>query len=201
MGRNNTKLWPIPWIVFGAILMMVTFALHARSETQKSDDRGLGGRVAAAAKPPEAKLNILKKNAKGQPIAIRDGAVLTQADAYALSFMVDEDAHAYVFQIDSKGNQDPLFPNSKFLNAANPVKELTTYRIPDAAHWFRLDQNKGAERIVLLAGKTPLADAAKTCRKVLEEIGKTRSAAGVRKTLQYAEKQGLTVHIRHFQHE
>jgi len=77
--------------------------------------------------------------------------VLTSEDPYYLKVHLSDKCYLYVFQLDSSGNLDQLFP-SKYVPTSNPVPP-GPLRIPDGADWFYLDDVSGEETIYLVASR------------------------------------------------
>ncbi|MCP4344988.1 MAG: OmpA family protein [Desulfobacterales bacterium] len=139
---------------------------------------------------------------------LQRGDILTQNDNYAIEFKPKNNAHVYIYQVDTTGAMTLVFPNPDFSRASNPVQAGTHYRVPDQGNWFYLDNNTGKEQIIVMAHKKPLAESEKICRKILtpqrnsimmasadrreltreydvKKEGKTRGLQSIRKELPY----------------
>jgi hypothetical protein len=85
------------------------------------------------------------------------GSVLHSGDYYKIIFTSQNDTYVYVFQIDSAGKMDRLFPMESFggvtVNNFNPVKSGQTYYLPAKDKSFILDQQTGTETIYFLASQ------------------------------------------------
>jgi hypothetical protein len=113
--------------------------------------------------PPEERktdLNIdvnyvYRSSGKGKAVTLGNGAVLQSGDTYKLQFTPKQFSYIYVFQVDSSGKIQQLFPMSEFkgmkLGNENPVLPNKTYQIPAQDKSFRLDNQTGTEKIYFLA--------------------------------------------------
>lgn len=69
-------------------------------------------------------------------------------DFYKVCFSLTQPWHVYVFQLDSTGKIDPIFPNQGLLPGAdNPVERNLRYEVPGSPRWAYLDKNVGFEKI------------------------------------------------------
>ena len=88
---------------------------------------------------------------------LEKGAALRSGDDYKLIIIPEEDCYLYLFQMDSAGNLFMLFPLPTFENAGagtpNPLVGHNTYMLPGQDSAYFLDENRGVERIYLLASK------------------------------------------------
>jgi len=87
---------------------------------------------------------------------LKNGAVLTDEDGYAVEFKFKSKLYVYIGQIDSAGSLSLIFPNPEYLPAKNPVKANLFFRIPQYGNWFKLDNTAGDETVIVLASKEPL---------------------------------------------
>lgn len=78
--------------------------------------------------------------------------VLTSEDPYYLMVHLSDKCYLYIFQLDSSGKLDQLFPNEKYVPTPNPAPP-GPLRIPDGAEWFYLDNVSGEETIYLVASR------------------------------------------------
>jgi len=92
-------------------------------------------------------------------ISIQEGALLRSGDRYKIVFQPDKDSYVYVFQLDSSGKLNRLFPMIEcqeiILNNINPVKKGLTYHIPARDGFFELDNNTGEERFYFIVSEKP----------------------------------------------
>jgi len=77
-------------------------------------------------------------------------SVLSSSEAYKLIFSTTQTTYVYIYQKDSSGNFDQLFPYG--VNG-NPTRVGETYFAPNKTEWFHLDNNRGNERIYLITTK------------------------------------------------
>jgi outer membrane protein OmpA-like peptidoglycan-associated protein len=94
----------------------------------------------------------------GAQHVLKPGSVLTPDDNYRVTFTPNRDSYVYVFQLDTKGKVEPIFPNSRLSETANPVKSKSTQVVPPEGQWLSLDRDPGEEQIVVLASESPLPD-------------------------------------------
>jgi hypothetical protein len=107
----------------------------------------------------------------------------------------EDTAYAYVFQIDTRGALDvlfPHFPGAKFSQGENPVERGRWTRVPhDHAEAYYLDESLGVEHLYVVLSSRPwseleraLARAAtqRTPRAVRHAFGlRTRGVGGIAK--------------------
>lgn len=112
---------------------------------------------------PAMSVGILARR-PGQPFApLRDGDSLSsEVDEYLLGANVVSGGYLYVFQVDSRGKVDPLFPTQQgapFSTGENPVANGQVYQVPakESAKALTLDRNAGVEHVyfVLSAVRWP----------------------------------------------
>jgi len=145
---------------------------------------------------------------------VTDGEIIRQNDQYAVEFKAGDDPYVYIFQLDSKGNLDPIFPNNQISSITNPVTPGAFYRIPEFGKWFFLDENKGEELVIFLAQQAPLTNPIATVKKVitgklsgspnrgLGGIHKKRPAAPESKAVQAVSSESqLSILKRYFIHQ
>lgn len=96
---------------------------------------------------------------------LHKGETLTQQDSYAIEFTPKSSAYVYIYQIDTRGKIETLFPNPEFSQSYNLVDPGKFYRIPGVGKWLFLDNNKGEEHIVVIAQKEELKDPVAICRR------------------------------------
>jgi outer membrane protein OmpA-like peptidoglycan-associated protein len=113
--------------------------------------------AAAAASKPTVRV-VVHYQRSGNVQVLEPGGALESKDDYRVSFTADQDAFVYLYQIDSSGKVQPLFPNSELSKASNPVKAKQTYEVPPDAGWLTLDANRGEEQIVTIASAKALDD-------------------------------------------
>jgi hypothetical protein len=81
---------------------------------------------------------------------------LTSADNYRLVLEPVKDSYVYVFQLTSSGVLVKLFPNETYHPAQNPVRQGQLHYLPSQPNWFYLGQEKGEERLYIVASTEPL---------------------------------------------
>jgi outer membrane protein OmpA-like peptidoglycan-associated protein len=105
----------------------------------------------------------------GKEQIIQDGDALNEKDPYAVEFKVGTMPYAYIYQVDTEANITRLFPNENFSRHENPLELNRIYRVPLKMHWFYLDENKGKEKIIMLAYHQPISDPQEKCMRVADE--------------------------------
>jgi outer membrane protein OmpA-like peptidoglycan-associated protein len=135
-------------------------ALNRRVELVNLGKSGAAGAAPAAAKAPsKPSVRVAVHYRKsGEVEVLKPGGTLQSNDTYRVSFVADQDAHVYLYQIDSSGKAQTLFPNAKLSPAANPVQANQSVDLPPEGEWLTLDANRGEEQIVAVASKKELAD-------------------------------------------
>lgn len=131
---------------------------------------------AAAVDKPKLSVKIKYSRAKEER-ELRDGDTLTQRDNYAIEFTPKTSAHVYIYQVDTMGKAELLFPNSQFSQSSNQVEPGRLYRLPELGKWLYLDDSKGKEHIVVIAQKDAMKDPLKVCKKIMgsEDTGEGRT--------------------------
>ena len=118
------------------------------------DEKGLKSLVKRLSAPlaVEMDLEYVKDGKHLTAQSIDQNLILTQATPYALNFRINgEQPFLYIFQVDSTGKVDEVYPSERYCETANPI-EKDTIRCPsNPKHWFTLDKNIGTERLYILA--------------------------------------------------
>jgi hypothetical protein len=100
-----------------------------------------------------------KKNATSSGwIPLRNGQELSSDDRYFITIRPNQDSYFYVFQIDSIGKLDWLFPANSFSkdsSGRNPVPAGAITKVPPADRAFYLDESLGVEHLYLVATPGP----------------------------------------------
>jgi hypothetical protein len=102
-----------------------------------------------------------KSEEVGGWVTLRNGQELSSSDRYFITMRSNEVCYWYVFQIDSTGKLDWLFPSnslSKDSSGQNPVPAGTLTKLPPADRAFYLDENLGIEHLYLVATPVPWAE-------------------------------------------
>lgn len=103
------------------------------------------------------------------------GASLASGDLYKVMVRPESDGYLYLFQVDSTGLIQRLFPMAEFkgrqLNNLNPVKQGQTYLLPSDDKAYRLDRHPGREAFYVFISPTPRPD--------LEDLAATLAGAQV----------------------
>ena len=137
--------------------------IAAAPETQSRPSAATAAPPAAAAAPsagPDVKVSLVVTYIRdGETRTLAPGATLTANDRYRVTFTPSADGYVYVYQLDSRGGADAVFPNAAFSAGKNPIKAKQTYSIPPAGQWLSLDQNAGEEEIVVIAARDELTNA------------------------------------------
>ena len=138
-------------------------ALNRRVELVNLGRKGDGAAAPAAAKletkakKPTVRVAVHYRKS-GDVQVLKPGGTLESNDSYRVSFVADQDAHVYLYQIDSSGKAQTLFPNAELSPAANPVRASQSVDLPPEGKWLTLDANRGEEQIVAVASAKELAD-------------------------------------------
>ena len=83
---------------------------------------------------------------------------LTAADNYRLLLEPAVDLHVYVFQLTASEVLVGLYPNEIYSPSQNPLLRGQTYHLPSEQNWLHLGEDKGEERLYVIASKRPLQD-------------------------------------------
>lgn len=162
-------------IGWGCIWFITACACESVS-TRSVNDVRIPNNKPAESFTPDVDLNLFKKVGNDETADLRDGDILTGDDEYAIIFKAKIPAHIYIFQIDTNGKMEKLFPNQKFTDNENPLVPKEQYRIPYLSHWFVLDSNKGEELFVLMACKEELKAPEEICKKIADDHRFSHSA-------------------------
>ena len=100
---------------------------------------------------------------------VADGDTLKADDRYAVEFKTTDQIYVYVYQVDTVGKQQPLFPNPQFSDRNNPVLVDSYCRLPSPGQWFYLDTNSGKEQIILFAAKKPIDNPNAYCAELVSD--------------------------------
>jgi hypothetical protein len=100
-----------------------------------------------------------KKNATGTEwVPLRNGQELSSDDRYFITMRPSQASYFYIFQIDSTGKLDWLFPANSFSkdsSGGNPVSAGAMTKVPPADRAFYLDENLGFEHLYVVATPGP----------------------------------------------
>jgi serine/threonine protein kinase len=102
---------------------------------------------------PSAEVRLLAQSGRGREASWRslpNGAALTSGDRYRVEVRPGSAGHLYVFQVDSRGKLDVIFPRlaeAQFSNGHNPVAAGSTVILPDEERAFHLDDHLGVEQV------------------------------------------------------
>lgn len=75
---------------------------------------------------------------------------LTPRDPYYLTINPSHNCYLFVFQVDSAGKINVVYPNKEYSSSENPLLP-GPLRIPDGFKWFYLDETKGMETLYIMA--------------------------------------------------
>lgn len=87
-----------------------------------------------------------------------ESITLTSADNYRLLLGPVEDCYVYVFQLTSSDVLVKLFPNESYSSIQNPLRREQTYHLPSEPKWFYLGENRGEERLYVVASAQQIQD-------------------------------------------
>jgi len=105
---------------------------------------------------PSAAISILVKSKTNRWEPLQNGQTLSIDDNYKIMFNTESSAYFYIFQIDSNGKIDWLFPINRltsFSVGKNPVSPNIWTYIPGQYSAFHLDNNWGVEHIFIIGTK------------------------------------------------
>lgn len=89
---------------------------------------------------------------------VHPGMTLTSDHLYGVYLRPAEDCFAYVFQADSAGQVQLIFPNSHFHTDGNRLSAREERWVPNDQELYELDENKGIETIYVVASREPLPE-------------------------------------------
>ena len=111
------------------------------------------------AAPSAAVAVMVQKTEESAWHLLRDGEELPSGANYFFGLHPEENAYFYIFQIDSTGKLDWLFPKNNYLSHStgqNPAFAAKWTRIPRSVNQaFFLDENLGVEHFYIVATQTP----------------------------------------------
>lgn len=129
------------------VASQLNFAAIARATEAKAMREAAGRGLA---------VSVLSSSKTNQPRALVPGDVMRSGEYYKLVLTPSRDGHAYVIQVDAKGNVFQLFPreelSGKRLNNMNPLIAGQPRELPGPGKSFVLDDVKGQERILVFFG-------------------------------------------------
>lgn len=124
---------------------------------------------------------------------LRSGETMSSADNYRIFFKPEEQAYFYVFQIDSTGKLDWLFPRNpcSYSQGTNPVAPGAWTQLPYGDIAYHLDENLGIEHIYTVATRNRWSDLETALGKAYTSVGprtrieasfdlRTRGLGGIR---------------------
>ena len=93
----------------------------------------------------EIKVNSLhNENIK----AINNNSILFSGDSFQLNILVNKSLHVYSFLLNSSNELDNLDSGFKISGSS--------YKLPATDHWYKLDENKGKEVLIVVGSTLPL---------------------------------------------
>jgi len=109
--------------------------------------------------PSLAFATVVQKNGVSAPDfqILRNGDKISSDDNYFFIFQTTEKAFIYIFQIDSRGKLDWIFPqNITFSHSEgnNPVEQGKWHKIPEGDKGYFLDENLGIEHFYIVTTKS-----------------------------------------------
>ena len=124
--------------------------------------------------PPEGVTEC--KDPRCGDVTITNGSDLYSGQNFQVGFRPYATSYVYVYQIDTQGNICKLFPGGDHLDSGNsmenPLKSGQIYWIPGKDAWLRLDDQKGKEKIYVVASRSRNA--------LLEDLSKEAEMSGQR---------------------
>ena len=149
------------------------------------------------ASPSLALATIIQKNDLPTPNfqILRNGDKISSDDHYFFIFQTSEKAFIYIFQIDSRGKLDWIFPKNSTLSLSegnNPIEPGIWHKIPEGDEGYFLDENLGIEHFYIVSTKSRWQELEKLIKEasqsyvannsILAQFSlKTRGFAGKRK--------------------
>lgn len=88
---------------------------------------------------------------------LRNGDKISSDDNYFFIFQTSEKAFIYIFQIDSRGKLDWIFPKNSTLSLSegnNPIEPGIWHKIPEGDKDYFLDENLGIEHFYIVSTKS-----------------------------------------------
>jgi hypothetical protein len=124
-----------------------------------ASDFDVGDPFQSASSSIELDVALMKRvvSTSGVGVApIVDGEILkdgegdpTRGEQFRIYFRPNVDCNIYIVAVDSTGWMQPLYPSSF---PGSPVALANhTYLLPDASHWYGLDENRGYQHIYFMA--------------------------------------------------
>jgi hypothetical protein len=118
---------------------------------------------------PAASVIVAFRRGDDQPWQmLKDGQDLSSADQYRVLFRPQEPAHVYLFQLDSRGKLDFIFPKNKANQhsmGSNPVAAGDWSGVPAEGQAFHLDDNVGIEHLFVVVTREPWSALEQTLAK------------------------------------
>ncbi len=165
---------PVPlWAATGAVILAIAavYAYHLSLQNLASPDSiffpGIAAEVNQALKLSytsplgntavrAAAAVLVSRNSPSKAIwaPLSNGQELSSDDRYIIAFRPIQECHIYVFQIDSTGKLDWLFPENPLgshSSGRNPVPADAWTKIPAADKAFLLDESLGVEHLFIVA--------------------------------------------------
>jgi hypothetical protein len=102
-------------------------------------------------------------------ILVPKGGVLHSGDRFQIALETSRDAYVYVFFQDNSGEITNLF--------SGKVQGHKRHKLPGEQDWFRLDETKGREEVIVMAAQGPIAHLDEVVEKLsMEGIGSLQKA-------------------------
>jgi len=95
---------------------------------------------------------------------LKDNAILTPQDGYAIELFPKKQVYVYVFQVSE--DTKLIFPNKEYSARGNPILPGRLYRIPTFGRWFYVEGRPGTEELIVIAGRNPLNDPVQICQRL-----------------------------------
>ncbi len=103
--------------------------------------------------------------------------VLAPEDAYRLTLLPSGDAFVRVYQLRGEQDFEQLFPSPE--NAADTVPAGRVSYLPARPSWFFLREERGEERVIVIASTRPLSSLDDPGGTLLERVEEQRGAGAV----------------------
>jgi len=135
---------------------------------------------------------------EGDEHPLPPGGVLRTNSRYRVRFTPARDAYVYVYQFDSAGKGQALFPNPELAAADNPVSAGRTYHVPAGGEWLTLVGARGREVIIALAASAEIRDPKAAAFREWDAV---RGIGGVRPGEREDERRDPAVLRLEFEHQ
>jgi hypothetical protein len=136
--------------------------------------------------PPAAWIQIEYREGQGSSnrwYLLENGARLSSSDKYRITLRAPDPVYFYVFQIDTHGQVEWVFPEnsySRYSTGANPVSADKTVKVPEGeTTMFFLDDRTGVEHIYVVATAKRWTTLENKLAALCRRLGTSASRGGV----------------------